>query len=229
MKMLDAYDAQARLAPALLACLPPIALAAVALGKFSVGATVVGLAALGLVVLIVARVREMGKAIEDDLYAAWGGIPTTRRLRWADATTDMAERHRRISQATDVSLPDQAAEAADPQAADQAYFKAIEVLRKRAGGEAFPTVASENRQYGFRRNTLGVKPVAIGIALGTAALGPLFWAATDRSEYMAGLVVALLVLPIWIWGAREAWVKVPADRYADELIAAGESLAVPLP
>src|SRR6266508_3308648 len=82
---LDAYTRRARLAPALLAAIP--ALAVLGASALSPETTVrllgVALGAIGLAVC--GLVRDHGRQIEPDLWASWGGNPTLRRLRWRGA------------------------------------------------------------------------------------------------------------------------------------------------
>jgi hypothetical protein len=101
--------------------------------------------------------------------------------------------------------------------------------------DRFPIVFDANASYGFRRNTLGLRPVGIVIAgvttvVSTAAL---FLVGTDRLDQPAppvalALVVGLVALVVWI-RATPAWVRVQADRYAEALLSAAEALVAPSP
>ena len=114
--MLDVYSRKARLAPAALAATPAVALiASVAIAPIQTGsAAAVVAGAMG--VLICGVVRDFGRRLQPELWASWGGSPTTQRLRWTNAADQGAvERlHRRMNTLLDNRLPTRDEEAAHP-------------------------------------------------------------------------------------------------------------------
>jgi hypothetical protein len=86
---MDSYDLQARHAPVLFAALPIIlvALALVpGLGDMKFQAGSIGLLLLLTLGFVATRLaRSAGRARQNQLYALWGGMPTTAMLRFSDA------------------------------------------------------------------------------------------------------------------------------------------------
>lgn len=229
----DAYTRRARLAPALVAAVPALALIGVSLTSadqaFRAGGTLVG--ALGLVVC--GLVRDRGRHLQEALWQRWGGSPTVARLRWRDATDrHTVERlHQRMSDALGRPLPTEDDEARDPNDADRRYDEAVAALRHRTiGRDRFPLVFEENCEYGFRRNSLGLKNIARAltvIALITSAvLFGLFDGSLGARVNRWGLsgAVALAMLAYWTLIVNESWVRRAAETYADRLFEALESL-----
>lgn len=145
------------------------ALAIIGAGAFSTEATVrflsVALGALGIAVCGI--VRDRGKRLESALWESWGGSPTVRRLRWQGAQDEReTERlHDRLNGLLEERLPEAAEEAADPADAELRYREAVAVLRELTRDTTrFRLVFAENMEYGFRRNSLGLRPVALAIA-----------------------------------------------------------------
>src|ERR1700722_2871869 len=123
---MDAYDLQARHAPVVFALLP-IILVAIALvpgfgqGKIQAGSIAfILIAALAFVATRLAR--SLGRARQNELYAAWGGQPTTAMLRFGDNRINQQtkqiyrDRLRRLGDS--FPIPDDDEERRDPRAAD---------------------------------------------------------------------------------------------------------------
>jgi hypothetical protein len=230
---LDAYTRRARLAPALLAATP--GLAVIAASALSPGTTVrvlgVALGAVGLAVC--GLVRDRGRQIEPGLWASWGGNPTVQRLRWREAEDHEAVRrlHGRLNELLDDPLPDEGTEADNPAAADRRYDEAVAVLRERTRDTSrFRLVFAENMEYGFRRNALGLRPFALVIA-GVAfvlSVGLLIWGHGDQAGRWTrwGISAAISSLSIFYWWrvVTPEWVHRPAELYADRLLGAVEAL-----
>jgi CHASE2 domain-containing sensor protein len=87
-------------------------------------------------------------------------------------------------------------------------------------------VATENAEYGFRRNTLGLKPIAILVAIGIGVLS-LVLAAIDSwpPGFVVPAVVSVLALVFWVWVVTPDWVRSAAETYAARLMEAVETLA----
>ncbi|MEJ7567762.1 MAG: hypothetical protein WKF41_05800 [Gaiellaceae bacterium] len=230
--MLDAYSRTARLAPAILAGLP--ALAVLIAGVTSpwtplrAGASLAGGAGL----VIVALVRDRGRAVQAQLWSTWGGSPSTRRLRWRDGDHPQVVRlHERVEQATGLDLPDAAAEETDPDEADARYEEAVGALRDLTRNQdRFPLVFEENVNYGWRRNSLGLRPLAIAIALLAAgasiailALGP---GSIDAraARWVPALAIAALATLWWVLVVTEQWVRSAAELYSDRLFESAHTL-----
>ncbi len=227
--MFDAYNRRARIAPAILLGVPPAALlVAGAISPETVLRTVgIFLGAIGVLVAIF--VRGAGRRIQPRLWESWGGPPTLARLRWRNSTSvpAMARLHERVEAATGETLPDEAEEAADPDEADCRYDEAVTVLRELTRIDAFPLVAAENADYGFRRNTLGLRPLGVGfsaagvvVAIAFALLGP----GSSPARWFGAAAVCLLCLLFWLMVVTPGWVRRAAENYADRLLGAADSL-----
>lgn len=230
--LFDSYTLRARLAPAVLAALPAVGvLAAGALSPGRATGTVgIAIGSIGLVVA--GLVRDRGRQIQPALWKSWGGSPTLRRLRWRDGGMSpqaVGRLHARVNALLDEELPDAPTEAADPAEADRRYEEAITILRERTRDHArFPLVLAENKEYGFRRNMLGLRPLGIAVAVVSAAVSvaalvapfagsdDIAWIVSAASSTVVGLLWGRLVTPDWVRGASEL--------YADRLFEAAESL-----
>jgi hypothetical protein len=206
--MLDAYNRRARLMPAVLAATPAVVLLGAGIsslkGAPSITATILG--AIGIVIAGV--VRGAGRRVEPALWASWGGPPTTRALRWRDSTSAAAtERlHARVSAAVGQSLPTQHEEAGDPEDADRRYQEVIAALRELTRDhKQFPLIFEELAEYGFRRNTLGLRPIAITTALAIVVASCTALATGDAGHHIRFIVAAAVGLSAavgWTLGVR---------------------------
>jgi hypothetical protein len=235
-RLLDLYTVRARLLPALIAALP-LGIATLAwfptgiLGWGAVWALIVW---SGGTVLLAEVGRDAGKRKEPGLFASWRGKPTTRLLRHHGAANRplLARRHARLAALTGIVAPTAEAEAADPRAADETYEAWCTSLRDRTRDrKQFDLIFAENCSYGFRRNLWGMKPVGTVLAVaGLAAVAAVPWldpsaraAPRIGAVVVTGAINALLLLG-WLLVIRPAWVRGPAEAYAERLLEACERL-----
>src|SRR5256885_9056163 len=177
----DEYDLRARISPAVIVTLPAL----VAVFTFTnVARTVIGAALVtgiegAFVLLLLTIARDRGKRIEARLYTKWGGKPTMAILRHCDARLDpfTKERYKRtLSSLSGLSFPNQEQESADPVRADHLYESAVKALIEKRRGKTYRLVFSENCNFGFVRNLLGLKPIGLFISVLTvASVGFLIW------------------------------------------------------
>jgi hypothetical protein len=189
------------------------------------------LGALGLAVSGV--VRDRGRKIEPGLWGEWGGSPTIRRLRWRGAPDQRVVRrlHDRIAAVLDESLPTMEEETSDQADADRRYEDAIARLRERTRNTTrYRLVFEENVEYGFRRNSLGIRPIALiiaavvlGVCAGLLVLGEGKASARFARWGSAG-ILSLLALAYWTVVVTKGWVRRAAELYADRLFEALETL-----
>ena len=233
----DPYSRRARLYPGLIITLPisilVIVLVTTVPAWWSAAVAVFG--ASGVTYLGAQLVRSAGRGRQSALWASWGGAPTTQLLRFRDASNRAAVKRRHDELARvfpDLVVPDEAAETANPQEADQHDETAIAALIERTRDTArFPLLFKENCQYGFCRNlwgcrTLGIWLAAIGLAV-TGVLSGLY-AANVLTLSILGLVLSggvdIILLLMLIFIVRPTWVRNAADAYADRLLGALENL-----
>ena len=180
--LFDSYSRVARLYPAVIALLPAVLFVLAVYPRWSGGSPGQN-AALILVLcavcyLLVNVTRSLGKRIEPAMIRDWGGWPTTTLLRYSDATIDSHTKkryHERLEALSEVALPSLAEEQNSPTDADHRYRSATRALIEARRGPENKIVHNENASYGFRRNMLGLRPVAITISLTAATATACLW------------------------------------------------------
>lgn len=232
MILLDEYERRARFVPGLWV-VAPVAVLIVALGlkQDAVVSLVLGsLSALGGPVVLASYVRQRGREVEEELFSQWGGVPTTVRLRssgLAETTPDRARLRKQLSHVLGIKFPSEESERSDPAAADAAYDRAVRELRGRTRNKKdFPLIFVENKNYGYERNMLGMRPVGIGIsaacavalAIASGLIG--LWKPQSALDPTVGMVVIIALLIIWVIIPRADRVKRVANAYADRLFEA---------
>lgn len=230
----DAFDLQTRYLPAM-AAVAPVTVCAVTFGldkNPTVTALVGVLAALGLPFVVVSLVRERGSRLEAELWASWGGKPTTRMLRLADRSDPPADKQlwrSRLGPAAGISLPATLEEECkNPEAADALYEQVTAYVRERTRGDSL--VNTENRHYNLQRSLLALQP--LGVAL--AALGlvlvvgfPLARDAVESADATAiviGSAANTALLAGWSLVPSESRMRLMADKYARQLFTSGVNL-----
>jgi hypothetical protein len=229
--VLDEYERRARLLPGLLA-VAPVAVLVLAFGldKAPVVTTLLSLLiAIGGPVLLSQFVRSKGKAVEEQLYADWGGIPTTQLLRLDGFGQDALRVQRRteLERAVAVTLPTLEDEQANPEASDRRYEAAVARLRERTrAGDDFNLIKVEVRNYGFERNLFALR--FVGVIVSSAALVAIASAIIlhvtvgqqTASGLSGGLAIAVLALLLaaWILYPSPNRVKAAAYVYAERTL-----------
>jgi hypothetical protein len=238
-RVLTPYAWRARIRPVLIAALPLALPVAVLVPDWPYASRVWALVLVcGLPLLLGQFGRALGKRLESGLFERWGGKPTVQLLRWRGPTAPahVAYLHARIQEIAGppLRLPSAAEEHGDPAGADALYEVAGAVLRARA--RALPgaeLVVEENCEYGFRRNALGLRPVAL--VVGAAGLAGVLlhvvlqWPPTGTAQVTVAALLAaadLGLLAFWGWTVRPAWVEDAAWTYARRLV---ETAGIPDP
>jgi hypothetical protein len=237
----DPYGRQARLFPALIT-IAPAALLIVAWfpALWSTLGVLVSLAAsFGLMLLLSQIGRDRGKRCESDLYRAWGGKPSVTLLRHRDRRIDdhTKARYRAFiqRQLPTLVLPSATEESADPEAADKAYASVTAwLLTQTRDTKRFSILFKENIAFGFRRNLWGLRPVGLTIALVGAAVstsGLLYrfieTGVVPAPEILIVTAAVWILSLIWMFVINPLWVRLPADAYGAELLAACDTLDTP--
>ena len=233
---LDRYERAARLYPALLSVAPVSATlflwAPQASALIGGAASVTMTTALSLVLMRYGRAR--GRAAQQRLIARNGALESTVALRHRDRmiATGSKERYHRFLRTQGLKIPAAAAESADPAMADDCYRSAADWLRGRTRDqERFALLHAENRDYGFRRNLLGLKPLGITLtvmALGADVfLGWLFMADHERLVAAAVLGAVLIAsLAAWLLVVTAAFVTDASRSYTEQLLACCDTLGI---
>lgn len=240
-KVTDPYDRQARLYPALLCLFPLLAFVALLYApSTSALAGVVSVAiSCGGLFLLINICREMGKRLEEKLFTEWGGAPTTQLLRHRDGVIDSVTKkryHAFLATKIGCIFPDAEQERLQPDRADEVYRSGVQWLldhTRLSMGKQFDLLFRDNITYGFRRNALGIKPLAIVVALGC-----LLWAlvkehvifgATAKSvdlgaltqmspQSMASVAVSAVMLLVWLFFFTRTSLRTSASTFAKTLL-----------
>ena len=223
--LFDAYSRRARVVPGFIAAAPVVVIALFFLpGRSfaSLGPIAVG---MGFLFLLANMVRHAGRNVERRLVSAWDGLPTTRMLRYRTGNNPVLFERRRkaLERLYGTTLPTRRQEAASPEKADELYVAATRCLitHVRAHHDAFPLVQTENINYGFARNMLGLKPCALLILAVAAGVDYLFWRHDGvSSQFWIVVGVHCLLASTWLSFVRRPWVKQTATTYADRLFEA---------
>lgn len=230
MLWLDEYERAARLAPGLLALLPiPILIAAFGVKHNpTVAAAVSLIVAAGGPLLVAKYVRARGKALETRLFTEWGGAPTTLLLLPSDAGDPVRTRRRaNLEAVSGMALPTSWTEETAQICGD-----AVTVLRQRTYDHGtFPLVFAENKNYGFERNALAVRPEALGLSVAGLLIAGAGWAASashhihaNVSAVAVGSIVILALLVFWLTWPTTKRVRAASDLYAAQLLDAAATL-----
>lgn len=165
----DEYTLKARFLPACIAGLPLLALIASYFdwNKFLISNVIVGvLIGFLLIFLLSGFARYMGKKVEKKSLATWQVLPTTELMRHSDTSLDQVKKnkvHELLTQKSPFTMPSQQEEISNPNMADSVYSEAMTWLRGKTRDERI--LLNENITYGFMRNSLGLKWIALIICL----------------------------------------------------------------
>jgi hypothetical protein len=233
VQFLDRYQIQARMAPALIVLLPLIfALPFVLLGLFgSVPDPLLSFGVIAVLALVVVYalsfwVQHLGREKQDELWAGWGGAPTTRMLRWRDRTL-LDEKKRRMrdkaQQISGVTLLSETEEKERPEEADERIDHAVaQVRRSVRRNDPNDLSSAHNAEYGFCRNLLGSQILWVVTSVLSTLICAGFWFFHEKNGwFVAGMVVSAVFVLV---AAASGWYLLPrvtkryADRYADSLL-----------
>jgi hypothetical protein len=245
--LLDPYERAARLYPGLLVVMP-ISILLICLygsGHPWASTSVSVLAFCGAGYALGRASRDAGKRIQEDLFLKWGGPPTTQLLRHRDLTFDphtKARYHAVISRGLKLTMPTPEEERANPAAADELYRSATGwLIDQTRDAKAYPLVFKENIAYGFQRNSLGIRPSGIIVAVFCMAWvsihAHIFGVSrphiqVDNMQAFSGnevlaLTVAALTLIYWLGVVTKSAVKRTAFAYAERLIQSCDRISNP--
>jgi hypothetical protein len=240
-QFLDPYARQARLYPALIVICPFALLVMVWFPALwtTLGAVASVASSFGLVILLAQVARDRGKRLEPALYDSWGGKPSVAFLRHGDARIDeyTKARYREFLKVAlpKLTLPSPEDEERNPAASDHAYQSVTNwLLTQTRDTKRFSILFRENVSFGFRRNLWGLKPIGVTVTFltaagSTAAILYRYWTGfgTPAAEVAVVTAVVWLLLIVWIVVITPAWVRIPADAYGSQLLAACDTLTTP--
>jgi hypothetical protein len=95
----------------------------------------------------------------------------------------------------------------------------------------FSILFRENISYGFRRNLLGLKPFGLTISILGASISTamivykaIATGAAPAPETSVATAVVWVLACIWMLIVTPSWVRLPADAYGAQLLAACDTL-----
>jgi hypothetical protein len=234
----DRYDWNARLRPALFTLLPALLLPAIWFGQVWTvyGSLLTLLTTCGLTYFLARLARYRGRALEKRLVSQRGGQASLLFLRHRDTSINgpTKQRYHALLRSRGLPVSTKEEEAADPTAADGLYQSAIDwLLEQTRDTRKFGMLLNENIDYGFRRNLLGLKPIALVVSIATffaniAVLWVNFGTSETRVLAGYGLCVGLAaIILVWIFLVDESFVEDSAASYAKRLLAQLENLSPP--
>jgi len=236
-KIFDAYSLRARLFPAIIATAPALAALVLLISwkSFELSNVIAIVAILVLFFAIADFARSRGRAIELRLYSELGGKPSITMFRRNDSTIDdgLKERYRVfLASKLGVAIPSAEVECTNQAAADAFYEQCGVWLRQSTRDtKTFPLLFNENVTYGFRRNLLGVKWLALALNLMVVAICLVLlsrdgWGMDTELGKRAIVVVVISVAhaSYMLFAVSRNAVLDAARAYARELILSCEAL-----
>lgn len=236
----DLFNRKARLQPVLLSLLPILVISVLLIPEFqSIWTAVGGLVVYcGISTLLIQIGR--GKKLEETLFRAWDGKPSVAMLRHRDMRLSKSTKdryryflERNVPKLELASLED---ELSSPDQADDGYESATSwLLAQTRDRERFRLIFEENINYNFRRNICALKPWALCIDGATIILIVIL----ESDSWTGEIATTLQTIDVSVWVGvlltivhtfvfalviRWEWVRVPAEAYARQLLAACDIL-----
>ncbi len=178
-KQFDTYSLKARIFPALIAGLPTLALLSGVVPWDHFGLSQVTAGTMGVVLLFAFAdvARRTGRAVQAKLGS--GTTPELWHRNNGEIATGAKDRYRAyVAKQIRLAAPTEEQEQTTPRDADDFYNTAGNWLREHTRDQKkFTILFAENITYGFRRNLLGLKPVALGFnaVVLAVSLAILYW------------------------------------------------------
>lgn len=227
---MDSYNITARAFPVYLT-VSPITLALISVLPEGFDWTLGGLASfvfLPLSYLCGQIGGDLGKKLEKSLWQKWDGPPTTRYLRHGNSEFNTITRNRIHDQLRSMGhvVPTSEEQNDNPFDSDKYYESCVDqLISQTRDTKRFPLVFKGLKQYGFRRNLLGLKPFGISLTILSILahiIIPLSFWESDRSVALVTLtgILNIGILIAWLCFVSEYTVKLTAERYAKYLLEA---------
>lgn len=239
-RQFDTYSLKARVFPALISGLPVLALLSVVVPWDHFGLSQATAGAMGLILLFAFAdiARRTGRTLQAKL-----GTGTTPGLWYrsdAEIPGGAKDRYRAfVAKKIKLDAPTPDEEANDPRKADDFYNSAGNWLREHTRDQRkFAILFGENITYGYCRNLLGLKPVALCFNVAVLAIGGgiLYFKPAYFSQiiYIEEKLTVILIAAVLHSAFLLSWVNAKAVReasraYGRQLILCCETLMKPAP
>jgi hypothetical protein len=231
----DKYFLHAEFAPAMLTAAPgTLGLYAIFQKEASTLAAVVIVAATcGCAIPLCQFVKRRGRRVHERLMKEAGGLPSTRFLRHRDSTLPQQNRSRYHTKLAllvpGVVIPTCKEEEADPTKADVIYSSCVDKLREMTReATKFPLVLHANCEYGFRRNSRGMRFYGrISSLIGSALCGWKWTHLANSDSIILSVLISLAIAFMAIWWffvVKDTYVHEAADEYGRRILATCDTL-----
>jgi len=248
LKIFDLYTIHARLLPALIAIVSPVALIStfININEYIIANSLVSLiATLAFIPLLGSVARTQGQKVEKKILKRWKVLPTTRFLRHSDetySTQKKARLHKLLSDKSSIQLPSKEEESTNPALADETYNEAVSWLRENTRDSKFAILLNENIAYGKYRNLLGLRPIGIVLSIFPLLIFSLLFLLNYpdinnfnlvqsitffkeiRLAYWVTTAISISSLIFWFFFINEAVLEKIAHKYAHTLFKQLDSL-----
>lgn len=232
-EILDPYERNARLYPALIVLFPLVLDVYLIIPEIrNIANTLVTLViSLGILQLLANIARSRGKSKENMLFEEWGGVPTSRLLRHSDDTIDPFTKSRYhnylMESIKNYKIPSPEDELVNIKTADRIYESGVRWLREKTRDKnTFPLVFKENVGYGFSRNLWALKNVSIWLLFSSLILNTFMFyikhginILSYTYEYWIANAISFALMIVWIFFINKAFVRSSAEAYARALLA----------
>ena len=211
----DEYSLKARIWPAFIVCSPILIFCPLAISRF-LNVTQVAILGMALIALMSEIVRHCGIRAEKGLLNEWGGMPSTKILRWSDQQLSKEYKHKihqLVKKKLGTSLSSEQEEEIDPKDSDKKITEAFLTLRNRLRDAKKGSVFQDNINYGFSRNLFGSRWIWFSCSF----FSVIFLILTKESSILA-LVLAgfyMLVIALVGWWMMKKHVEHCAMRYVE--------------
>jgi uncharacterized membrane protein len=173
--------------------------------------------------------RDLGRKAQKQLMEEWGCWPSTAILRHADSRISDVRKARCHSilalLVPGVKIPSAEEETRDPKAADAIYESCADFVRATTRDQhQFAILFSENVEFGYRRNMLGIKPIGVVLgSLGLGVCGMKLWSDQSLGKQVSSIALISTILDIflmlfWLLAVNENYALAAANSYAYQLI-----------
>ncbi|AYV68916.1 hypothetical protein C2I06_19795 [Niallia circulans] len=235
--LFDPYELKARISPAILTLLP-LCLSTILWYPNLLDAlnTTFTLAGIIIILFVFSKVsRNMGFKKQKRLLKEWGGFPTTIMLRHTDPTLDPLTKERYHNflkeKVPNIKMPTQEEELEDQEYYDINYNSAVAWLRENTRDKTiYPILHVDNANYGFARNTYGIKVIGIFVCILSIGLNVFgiyqkygISVLSVPFKFWVSVSLSIVLLVIWLFLINKKWVRNYADAYARTLLATCES------
>lgn len=181
-------------------------------------------------------ISNFGNALQDKLFAAWGGAPSTAIMRHTNPILDKYTKIRYSqwleAKIDGLSLPSPEEEMTASEIANQKYRSATNFLREYTRDkQKYPAVYRDNVAYGFARNLLAIRRLGLwvsGICMIANAylIGLLFLESAPVSfnvlikvnlPYLGAGMLCVVAFTVFLFVVNANYVRGRAIRYAKSL------------